>query len=30
MTELVGNSELWDKWKFRMPVVMNATEEAQY
>ncbi len=25
MTELIENPELWDKWKFRMPVVMNAS-----
>jgi nucleoside-diphosphate-sugar epimerase len=23
MTELVENTELWDTWKFRMPVIMN-------
>ena len=29
MTELIENSELWTMWKFRMPVVMNATEKIQ-
>ena len=29
MTELIENSELWKKWKFRIPVVMNATEKIQ-
>lgn len=24
MTELIGNAELWSRWKFRMPVVMNS------
>lgn len=24
MTELIGNEELWRKWKFRMPVIMNS------
>jgi nucleoside-diphosphate-sugar epimerase len=24
MTELIGDAELWDTWKFRMPVIMNA------
>jgi hypothetical protein len=24
MTELIENSELWNTWKFRMPVIMNA------
>ena len=27
MTDLIENSELWNEWKFRMPVVMNATEK---
>lgn len=26
MTELIENSELWDKWRFRMPVVMEKTQ----
>ena len=29
MTELIENSALWTKWKFRMPVVMNVTEKIQ-
>ena len=29
MTELIENSELWTKWRFGMPVVMNATEKIQ-
>ena len=29
MTELIENSELWKRWRFRMPVVMNATEKIQ-
>ncbi len=29
MTELIDNTELWAMWKFRMPVVMNATEKIQ-
>ena len=29
MTELIETSELWTMWKFRMPVVMNATEKIQ-
>ena len=29
MTELVENSELWSKWKSKMPVVMNATRKIQ-
>ncbi|MCF8477994.1 MAG: SDR family oxidoreductase [Pseudolabrys sp.] len=24
MAELIDNAELWDAWKFRMPVIMNA------
>ena len=27
MTDLIENSELWKKWEFRMPVVMNATDK---
>jgi nucleoside-diphosphate-sugar epimerase len=27
MTELIDDAELWNKWKFRMPVVMNATKQ---
>jgi hypothetical protein len=23
MTELIGSSELWNRWKFKMPVIMN-------
>ena len=26
MVDLLENTELWDVWKFRMPVIMNATE----
>ena len=29
MIELIENSELWNIWKFGMPVVMNATEKIQ-
>jgi nucleoside-diphosphate-sugar epimerase len=29
MTELVENTELWNIWKFRMPVIMNAEESVQ-
>ena len=25
MTELIENAELWDTWKFRMPVIMNSS-----
>jgi nucleoside-diphosphate-sugar epimerase len=28
MTELIENAELWSKWKFRMPVIMNSKETA--
>ena len=28
MTELIENAELWSKWKFRMPVIMNDKETA--
>ena len=28
MTELIDNTELWTMWKFRMPVVMNATQKS--
>ncbi len=28
MTELIENTELWSKWKFRMPVIMNSKETA--
>ena len=24
-TELIENTKLWSKWKFRMPVIMNST-----
>jgi len=24
MSELIENAELWSKWKFRMPVIMNS------
>ena len=24
ITELVSNEELWNKWKYRMPVIYNA------
>ena len=26
MTELIGNAVTWSSWKFRMPVIMNASE----
>ena len=26
MTELIENAEIWSKWKFRMPVIMNSKE----
>lgn len=26
MAELIENAELWNKWKFRMPVIMNSIE----
>ena len=29
MTELIEDSALWKEWRFRMPVVMNATEKIQ-
>jgi nucleoside-diphosphate-sugar epimerase len=29
MADLIENSELWKTWKFRMPVVMNATKKIQ-
>jgi nucleoside-diphosphate-sugar epimerase len=29
MTELVGNAELWNTWKFRMPVIMNSEASVQ-
>ena len=29
MTELIEDSALWKKWRFRMPVVMNGTEKNQ-
>ena len=29
MTELIENSELWNTWKFRMPVIMNSIERIQ-
>ena len=29
MIELIENSELWNIWKFGMPVIMNATEKFQ-
>ena len=29
MIELIENSGLWKTWKFRMPVVTNATEKIQ-
>ena len=28
MVELIENAELWSKWKFRMPVIMNSKETA--
>jgi len=28
MTELIENADLWSKWKFRMPVIMNTKETA--
>ena len=27
MTELIENAELWNTWKFRMPVIMNSQEK---
>jgi hypothetical protein len=29
MTELVGSEELWNRWKFRMPVIVNSTSSSQ-
>ena len=29
MTELIDDTEQWAMWKFRMPVVMNATDRIQ-
>ncbi len=29
MTELIENAELWETWKFRMPVIMNSKERIQ-
>ena len=29
MTELIENAELWNAWKFRMPVVMNTKSPSQ-
>ena len=26
MSELIENAELWNRWKFRMPVIMNSNE----
>jgi len=26
MVELIENAETWNKWKFRMPVIMNSKE----
>ena len=27
MTDLIENEELWNTWKFRMPVIMNSSED---
>ncbi len=29
MTELIKKGELWDKWKFRMPVIVNSERSVQ-
>lgn len=29
MSELIENAEIWDTWKFRMPVIMNSVERHQ-
>ena len=29
MTELIENAELWNTWRFRMPVVMNASADTR-
>lgn len=29
MTELIDDAELWSKWKFRMPVIMNSNDRIQ-
>ncbi len=29
MTELIESAELWETWKFRMPVIMNSKERIQ-
>ena len=29
MSELIENEELWDTWKFKMPVIMNSSERIQ-
>jgi hypothetical protein len=29
MTELVGDEELWSRWKFRMPVIVNSMSGSQ-